>query len=157
MSTPRLDDLLGPNGETREWLILASIRAGGYPHVAAAAYSVRAELFMYWLHRGRSKKAPRRCRRLSRLVHEAAARARLKAEMAVHEADARFWLRYGPCKETLHAPGWTAAAKPISEAGSGGLATGLHSPEFQAILARITNVLAAFPEARAAVAEALAG
>src|SRR5262249_58523465 len=37
MPTPHLEDLIGPNGETREWLILASIRAGGYPHVAARA------------------------------------------------------------------------------------------------------------------------
>jgi hypothetical protein len=87
---PRLDDLIGPGGETREWLILASIRAGGYPHVAAAAYGVPRELFNRWLRRGRRRKGPQTYRRLWRLVSEAVGRARLKAEMGVYEVKPRF-------------------------------------------------------------------
>ncbi|HMF15055.1 MAG TPA: hypothetical protein VKE94_22220, partial [Gemmataceae bacterium] len=79
MGASRLDDRVGPNGESREWLILASIRAGGYPHVAAQAYGIRLKRFLCWLRRGRG--------RLAGKVLDAAARARLKAEMTVYEAD----------------------------------------------------------------------
>jgi hypothetical protein len=147
MSAHRLDDRIGPNGESREWLILASIRAGGYAHVAARAYGVRSERLLRWLRRGRGPLA-------SKLL-EAAARARLKAEMAVHEADPRFWLRHGPGKETRDAPGWTALAKPAFELAIDGAAELLASGEFQAILAEVMAGLVPFPDARAAVAATL--
>src|SRR5262245_29867079 len=106
MRTLRLDDRIGPNGESREWLILASIRAGGYPHVAAQAYGIRSERLLGRLRRGRGRMATK--------VLEAAARARLKAEMTVYDTDRRFWLRHGPGKETRRAPGWSALPKPAS-------------------------------------------
>jgi len=143
MAIPRLDDLIGPNGETREWLILASIRAGGYPHVAAQAYGVSPERFRRWTRRGR----------ISRCVREAAARARLKVEMETYEADPRFWLRHGPGKETRHAPGWTAAAKSMFEIGddAGDI---LASRELQTVASRLLAALETMPEARAIAAEA---
>jgi hypothetical protein len=136
-----LHDRIGPNGETREWLILASIRAGGFPNVAAQAYGIPFERFQRWLRRGR----------MARTVREAAARARLKAEMETYEADPRFWLRHGPGKETRQAPGWSALAKPVFETGSdaGEL---LASREFQAILTQLMGGLNRFPEARAVAA-----
>jgi hypothetical protein len=150
----RLDERIGPNGETREWLILASIRAGGYPHVAAQAYGVPAEQFLHWLRRGGAKRGPRKVRRLVTLVNEAAARARLKAEMTVYDADPRLWLRHGPGKESRQAPGWSALAKPVSDRGDAG-ADLLNSPEFQAMQAAMLGALHDLPEARVAVAQAL--
>lgn len=155
MSPPRLDDLIGPGGETREWLILASIRAGGYPHVAAAAYGVPAAVFMRWLRRGQQRKAPGRFRRLWRLVGEAAGRARLKAEMGVYEADIRFWLRHGPGKETRHLPGWSAPPRAVFEAEGRGESDWLNSPNGQALVAALMRALEVFPEARVAAAEAI--
>ncbi|HMF14192.1 MAG TPA: hypothetical protein VKE94_17875 [Gemmataceae bacterium] len=151
----RLNDLMGPAGETREWLILASIRAGGYPHVAAEAYGIAADRFLGWLQRSRARKASAGVRRLAAKVREAAARARLKAEMAVFEADPRFWLRHGPGKETRHAPGWSALAKPVFGAGGDGGANLLASRELQAILTEVSRALEPYPEARAATAAAL--
>jgi hypothetical protein len=138
---PHLNDCIGPNGETREWLILASIRAGGYPHVAAQAYGVSSERFNRWTRRGRT----------ARHIREAAARARLKAEMESFEADPRFWLRHGPGKETRQAPGWSALAKPVFELG-GHAGDLLASREFQAILMELMNGLHSMPDARAVVA-----
>jgi hypothetical protein len=150
-----LTDRIGPNGETREWLVLASIRAGGYPHIAAQAYGIAAHRFLHWLRRGLMRSAPRKMRRLAARVYEAAARARLKAEMAVFDADPRFWLRYGPGKETRGAPGWSALAKPLFEPGGEGAGELLASPEFQAILTGLLRTLDVYPEARAAVAKDL--
>jgi hypothetical protein len=88
-----------------------------------------------------------------RCVHEAAARARLKAEMETYEADGRFWLRHGPGKETSHAPGWSALAKPVFEAGgeTGGL---LASRDFQHAVTRILDALNPIPQARELAAAA---
>jgi hypothetical protein len=141
-----LHDRIGPNGETREWLILASIRAGGYPHVAAQAYGVSCERFRRWTRRGR----------LARCVLEASARARLKAEMDTYESDRRFWLRHGPGKETERLPGWSAPAKHIfNAAGEGGNL--MSSPEFQNAVTRLLTGLDPMPEARAVAAAALDG
>ena len=141
MPTPNLDDLIGPNGETREWLILASIRAGGYPHVAAQAYGVSPKKLRRWTRRGR----------LARCVREAAARARLKAEMEAYEADSQFWLRHGPGKETRRAPGWSTSAKPAAEIGADSSQL-LASPEFQTRVTSLLNGLHSMPEARAIIA-----
>jgi hypothetical protein len=146
MTTPHLEDLIGPNGETREWLILASIRAGGYPHVAAQAYGVSPKKLRRWTRRGR----------LARCVREAAARARLKAEMEAYEADSQFWLRHGPGKETRRAPGWSTSAKPAAEIGADSSQL-LASPEFQTRVTSLLNALQAMPEARAIVAAVFAG
>jgi hypothetical protein len=155
MPPRRLSDVLGPSGETREWLILASIRAGGYPHVAAEAYGVPAERFLRWVRRARKGKVPRRIRRLIRSVNEAAAQARLKAEINTCDADPRFWLRHGPGKETRQAPGWAALAKPCFGAGGDEIGSVLQSAGFRAMLAAVLRALEPYPEARLAAAEAL--
>ncbi len=151
----RLSDVIGPNGETREWLILASIRAGGYPHVAAQAYGIPAERFLRWMRRVRQGKAPRRIRRLIGLVNEAAAQARLKAEINTCDSDPRFWLRHGPGKETRQAPGWAALAKPCFGAADNETGSVLQSAEFRALLAAVLRALEPYPEARLAAAEVL--
>jgi hypothetical protein len=155
MAPRRLSDVIGPHGETREWLILASIRAGGYPHVAAEAYGIQAERFLRWMRRARKGKVPRRIRRLSGLVNEAAARARLKAEIHTCDADPRFWLRHGPGKETQQTPGWAALAKPCFGAADNEAGSVLQSAEFRTLLATVLRALAPYPQARLAAAEAL--
>jgi hypothetical protein len=154
MPAPRLDEQIGPGGETREWLILASIRAGGYPHVAAEAYGVSADQFLRGTQRDQARKIPRKLRRLAAPVREAVARARLKAEMAVYDADLRFWLQHGPGKETRRTPGWSTLAKPVFETDGESDKDLLASKEFQRILTGIDRALAAFPEARVAAAAA---
>jgi hypothetical protein len=141
---PRLDDRIGPNGETREWLILASIRAGGYPHVAAQAYGLSIERFRRWTRRGH----------MARCVHEAGARARLKAEMETYEADRRFWLRHGPGKETAQVPGWSAPTKHVFNAALDG-GNLMSSPEFQNAVVRLLTSLDPMPQAKAVAAAAL--
>jgi hypothetical protein len=139
----RLHDCIGPNGETREWLILASIRAGGFPHVAAQAYGVPLKRFHCLMQR----------RRIARRVQQASARARLKAEMETYEADGRFWLGHGPGKETCEAPGWSAQAKPAYEPGGEGGEL-LASPQFQNCVTALLTALETMPEARTAGAAA---
>jgi hypothetical protein len=151
----RLDDPVGPNGESREAMILAGIRAGGYPHVAAEAWGVPAKVFRRWLERGKDKKAPAWYRRLARAVRRAVGQARLLAETIVFKDDMHFWLRHGPGKEMPGSPGWSALAKPW---------TGTHqsrenfllSPEFQAIRTLLDSTLEPFPEAHAAVVRGFA-
>jgi hypothetical protein len=66
------------------------------------------------------------------------------------------WLKFGPGKETPGRPGWSGMPRPIvrEENTQGNI---LLSPEMQGVFASILQVLAPFPEARAAVAQALAG
>lgn len=142
MPTPRLDDPIGPNGESRERMILAGIRAGGYPQVAAEAWGVPAELFRRWMRRGRFKDE----------VRQAAAQARLRAEIETRDKDARFWLRHGPGKERPDAPGWSAP--PRAGAGRDGDGDNwLLTAAGQALLADLRRGLEGYPEAKAQVAE----
>jgi hypothetical protein len=89
--------------------ILASIRAGGYAHIAAQAWGVLEGRWRRWLAAGRRRGAREPYRSLYRLVRQAKAQARLKAEMAVLGKDPRFWLKNGPGKEADEAPGWATA------------------------------------------------
>jgi hypothetical protein len=75
--------------------------------------------------------------------------------MESYEADPHFWLRHGPGKETRHAPGWSASAKPAAEIGddAGQL---LASPEFQTFATRLLDAFQAMPEARAIAAAVFA-
>jgi hypothetical protein len=155
-SRHRLDEPVGPNGESRARMILAAIRAGGFTQVAAEAYGLPAGLFRRWLRRGRSKRAPRRYRRLAAQVQQAVAQARLKAEIDVLQADARFWLRHGPGRETADTPGWTTPTKPIFHPEDR-FAELLAAPEWGELWARLLSELTPFPEARAAVAAVFYG
>ena len=75
MNAPPLTDELARG-------ILAAIRAGGFPHVAAAAYGVDAALWERWLRRGRRKHAREPYRSFARQVEQAQAQARLRAVLA---------------------------------------------------------------------------
>jgi hypothetical protein len=73
--------------------------------------------------------------------------------MDVRAKDARFWLHYGPGKESPGNPGWSAMAKPAPPS-----ARTLHfllDPEFLALLSIILQELAPYPEARQAILRAV--
>jgi hypothetical protein len=134
-----------------EQQILSGIRVGGYPHVAAEAYGVPRALFEKWMRHG-EKHRTQPYRRFWRKVCQAQAQARLKAEMDARAKDARFWLHYGPGKETADTPGWSATVKPAPHRSRAG--THL-DPELFAQLAVILEVLLPYPEARQALRDAL--
>lgn len=140
---------------TLEKQILGYIRAGGFPQVAAEAAGVPREVFADWLAQGRRAGARAPYRAFAWNVIQAIAQARLKAEIAVRDKDARFWLRYGPGREMPGAPGWTGPAKP-STAPAGEI-NALAHPEWGRLWRLMLAALEPFPQARAAVAEALAG
>jgi hypothetical protein len=130
--------------------IVAAIRAGAFPQVAAAAHGIDAALWERWLRRGRGRRAREPFRNLVKKVEEALAQARLRAEMAVLDKDARTWLKHGPGRDLVGKPGWAAlvrAAPPPSDKGTDLAAL----PEFLQFLADIRIALAPFPEALAAV------
>src|SRR5262249_25748658 len=86
--------------------ILAGIRAGGFPHVAAAAFGVPRRVFRRWLSWGKRRRSAK-YESFAHQVAQAHATARLNAEINTHKKDPRLWLRAGPGKEKPGAVGWT--------------------------------------------------
>ena len=151
-----LHELAGPNGETAEQMILNAIRAGGFPRVAAAAFGIPSDDFDQYLLLSERKKPrpPRAVRGLAQRVRQAQAQARLKAEVTMLQERPDLWLRSGPGKERQGDPGWTSPAKPIVLNDQRSI-TVLGSPQGQQMLGLIFQVLSRFPEARAALLDAL--
>ena len=85
--------------------IVAAIRSGGYPHVAAEAFGVAKEIFDDWFKRGHENGAREPYLTFGREVSEAIAQARLRAEMSVFKDDPKVWLEHGPGRETPTLPG----------------------------------------------------
>jgi hypothetical protein len=134
--------------------IVAYIRSGGFPLMAAEAAGVEREVFLHWIRRGQRKNAREPWCSFAQEVREAIAQGRLTAEIAVFSKDPKYWLKHGPGKETAANPGWTGEVKPLT------LKTGekgdvVSSPEWTALAAVLWQALANFPEARLAVAQAL--
>lgn len=134
--------------------IVASIRSGGYPHVAAEAWGVPRGIFDQWLRRGHEARAREPYRSFAHEVREAQAQARLRAELAVFEHDPKVWLEHGPGREGTDNPGWTVAVKPTEAAAPERDA--LLDPELLRLFRAVRQVLAPYPEARACVVQALA-
>jgi hypothetical protein len=130
--------------------IVAGIRAGGFPHVAASAQYVTATLFERWLRLGRRKNAEEPYAAFARDVDAAQAHARLRAEMGVLDKDARTWLKHGPGRDIPGKPGWASLARPSPSSGDRA-AELLSSPELLQLIASMRTALAPFPEALAAV------
>jgi len=128
-------------------LIVAQIRAGSFPSVAAEAAGVPREVFRRWLRRGRKRRRGRYAR-FRREVRQAQAQARAKAEMDVRNKDVKFWLRYGPGQTS---PPWAAAKRQARarDAAAASLA------ELRGLLGELTDLLAPFPEARLALTQFL--
>src|SRR5262245_44191283 len=125
--------------------IAASIRAGGYPHVAARAWGVPLEVFEDWLFRGRSSRAREPYASFAQDMDEAAAQARLWAELDVYQQDKRAWLEHGLGRERQGEPGWARSAGGSDSA----LAEGniLLSIAGMRLLRRLTDAVADIPEA----------
>jgi hypothetical protein len=132
--------------------ILAAIRAGGFPHVAAAAFGVPPRVFERWLRWG-SKRKSSVYKSFAQKVSQAHATARLNAEINTHQKDPRLWLRAGPGKETPSALGWTTFVRPQGRAAKD--IDLFAEPVFLRFLANLRAVLAPYPEALQALAKAL--
>jgi hypothetical protein len=135
--------------------VLAFIRAGGFPHVAAEAAGVPRAVFERWLRQGQAPDGPTKYRAFFEAVQRAQAQARLGAEVEALKGKPIDWLKSGPGKETRQAAGWTAAGK-AGQAGAERQESVLLRPEVQALIRQLLEALAPFPEARAAAAQALA-
>ena len=133
--------------------ILGTIRAGGYPHIAAEAWGMPKETFDDWIRRGEEPKAREPCRSFARDVRLAHAQARLKAELSVFESDPKIWLIHGPGRETDDSPGWSISVKPaeLSVAGRNVLL----DPELMRLFHIVMQALEPHKEARLEVALAL--
>ncbi len=142
--------------------ITAYISAGAFPHMAAEAAGIPAAVFEVWLARGnplgrrRGWKPHRLYTPFWREVMEAAARARVAAEIEAFRQDAARWLMQGPGKDRPGVPGWsqTVRPQPAKEAPEANV---LLAPEMQRVTAAVLQALAPYPEARVAVARALTG
>jgi hypothetical protein len=139
--------------------ICAFVSAGGFAHVAAEAAGVPKEVFDAWMKRGdpkRTKQRERRYRLFHEAVKQAEAQARLSAEVEAIKRDPIRWLMQGPGKDREDYPGWSQVPKPIINQTNQTLNVML-DPMMTSLFARVLQVLAPFPAARAAVAQALAG
>lgn len=132
--------------------IVASIRSGGYGHVAAEAWGIPQAEFERWLARGESKGAQPPFSTLAAEVRAARAQARLRAETALLHDDARCWLEHGPGRETEDSLGWSMAVKAaVPEARSNPLL----QPNLLELLLALLEALGPYPEARAQAAQVL--
>src|SRR5437763_3094084 len=91
--------------------IVALVRAGGFPHVAAVAAGVPVKTFEYWLRCGRAKKPQQLYRDFLEAIQQAQAQARLVAETQALRKAPLSWLRFGPGRQTGRLHGWTAAVQ----------------------------------------------
>lgn len=137
-----------------EQTLLTYVRAGGFPNVAAAAAGLPADVFVRWLRRGGEPGARRRYRDFRAAVLQAAAQARMAAEVQVFQKRPLDWLRCGPGRHAADGPGWTAAAKAPA-AGPDRETNLLLRPEVQQLLQVLLDQLSAHPDLRARLAAAL--
>lgn len=140
--------------EERAKGILAAIRAGAFPNIAAEAMGVPADLFEKWLKMGTRDRAKEPYKTFAIQVEQAKAQARLKAEMNVFNDDPKAWLRSGPGKETPDSPGWTGIVKPMIQHDNRTVNL-FTSPDFIQFISLLRTILAPYPEALAALAAAM--
>jgi hypothetical protein len=134
-----------------ESTILSWIRAGGYPHVAAVAAGVPESLWRQWQERAKTRNP---YKRFFAKIAQAHATARLKAETAMLDEDARFWLKHGPGRESPGNPGWANMVSPMFTPASETSNVFL-SGEFLHFMATLRAALAPYPEAMMALSNAL--
>ncbi len=135
--------------------IASRVQGGAFPHVAAEAAGVPAEVFQDWMERGSRPGAREPYRSLAERVRHAHGHARCMAEVALRTDDPKAWLLNGPGKNSDALPGWSTPVKaqPGADRDAANL---LLDARVQALLAALMAALEPFPEARAAVAAALA-
>jgi len=131
------------------------VQGGAFPHVAAEAAGVPTEVFHDWMERGSQPGAREPYRSLAERVRHAHGHARCMAEIDLHTNNSKAWLLNGPGKNSDSLPGWSTPVKgqPKPERHSVNV---LAEPQLQALLTSLLETLSPYPEARAALATALA-
>lgn len=111
-----------PPTEEQELRIVTAVRAGSMRGTAARAAGVREATFNEWLARGRgehrSLRPTPRLRALARAVDQAAAEARVGAEIRVYRDSPRFWLTRA-ARSAPDSDGWTTPRKEDSRQQTG--------------------------------------
>ncbi len=133
--------------------IVAGVRAGGYRHIAAAAWGVSPEMLEDWLRKGTDTRPREPYLSFTREVLQAEAQARLRAEMAVFQDEPKVWLEHGPGRERPDSAGWTVSVKPTEPNGES--RNVLLDPEIMALFRTLLEALGPFPDARVEVAKRL--
>src|SRR5215216_2330531 len=85
--------------------VLAYIRKGGFPHMAAEAAGIPVSVFEEWLARAARPRCPKPYRDFADAVRQAQAQARIMAEVDVFKADPKTWLKSGPGRDQPESPG----------------------------------------------------
>jgi hypothetical protein len=134
--------------------ILASIRSGGYPHIAAAAWGVTEAMWEKWRRWATGKRTKREYKDFFGQVEQAQGQARLRAEIQALGEDPRTWLKHGPGKELPNKPGWSALPRPALPKEEA-VGDWLSSPVVLDLLTQLRSALAPYPDALAAVTKAL--
>ena len=133
--------------------IVASLRAGAFPEVAAEAWGVAKDTFNDWVRLG--GEGDRRYVAFTADVRQASAQARLRAEMEMFKEQPRYWLQFGPGREAGDLPGWTSAVKPRPV--SSREPNFLLSAEFRRLGRQLLEILSPWPDAREKAATMLYG
>lgn len=133
--------------------ILAFIRAGGHPEVAAEVAGVPREVFQRWMQQAKRPRASRLVRTLALQVRQAQAQARLAAEAEVFKSRPLDWLKCGPGKEVPNARGWSTPPRPLLLPEQDQVS--LQHRVVQELVASLLDSLADYPEARQAAAARL--
>src|SRR5262245_4893508 len=139
-------------GEVKQ-MICGLNRAGAFTESAAEAAGIPCEVFHRWLRFGQSKRPNPLYRNFLLAVRQSQGYARVTAEHQAHDDRPVDWLRNGPGKETARMPGWTSPIRPATPTKRKG---GLSARRAQELITILLEALTPFPEARIAVAEALA-
>lgn len=130
--------------------IVAGIRSGGFPHVAAEAWGVPRAAFADWLRRGSGARAAEPYRSFATAIRSAQAQARLRAELEVFKDDPKIWLERGPGREGPDNPGWTSAVRPAETAAEA--ANPFTDPAFLTLTNLVLDGMSDQPELRARIA-----
>lgn len=135
--------------------IVAFIRAGGFPEVAAMAVGLSSATFAAWMELGSQPTAPVEFQEFRATILRTQAQVRLVAEAEVRQSKPLDWLRCGPGRARDDREGWAnpARAKPRTEPG------GIPPQTLalvQELVARLLTVLGPYPELREKLAQELA-
>ena len=134
--------------------IASRVHGGAFPHVAAEAAGVPAEVFQEWMERGSRPGAREPYRSLAERVRHAHGHARCMAEVELRKHEPKSWLLNGPGKNSDALPGWSTPVK--GQAADREAFCALLDARLQALVAALLAALEPYPEARTAVAAALA-
>lgn len=134
--------------------IASRVQGGAFPHVAAEAAGIPAEVFQEWMERGSRPGAREPYRSLAERVRNAHGYARCMAEVALRRDEPKAWLLNGPGKISEALPGWSAPVK--GQPAEREAVNVLLERQLQTFLVTLLEVLGPYPEARAAVAAAFA-